>query len=338
MFEDRTYETLREEALAQIAQDVDKQEGSVENTAISPAMYKMAEFYVSLNNFIDLVMGDTAVGEYLDRIVADRGITRKPATYAQRKLVTTGTVDIGTRWSLLDTTYKITALLSTNVYSVACEQLGTIGNIYSGAAEALDNVSGVTATLTDIIASGEDIETDTALRARFYAQVRSSGTSGNIHDYRNWALDVPGCGDAKVFPLWNGNGTVKVLVIDENMEIDASLPAIVASYIETVRPIGATVTVSSPTSKVISVSATVVLDGTVPLADVKTNFTAVLTTYLKGTVFDIYTLSYAKIGSLLLSTAGIADYSGLQVNGGTVNITVGSDEMPIAGTVTLTEA
>ncbi|MDF2570492.1 MAG: baseplate protein [Sporomusa sp.] len=337
MFENMTYENIMADMLSRVTSDVDKREGSVIYDALAPCAYYLAQTYFDLNNFIDLVSGDTAVGEYLDRVVGDYGITRKAATYAIRKITTTGPVGIGTRWGLNDATYEVTALLSTNVYSATCEQAGEIGNLYGGTLENIDNVSGVTATLTEIITSGAYEETDDNLRSRFYAQIQAPSTSGNADNYKEWALEVTNVGDAKVFPLWNGAGTVKVLVVDSNMAIDVSLPATVAAHIETVRPIGATVTVTSPTSKTINVTANVSLDGSEPLAAVQTNFTATLVAYLKDTIFDTYSVSYAKIGSLLLATAGVQDYNTLRVNSGTANITVADTEMPLAGTVALTE-
>jgi uncharacterized phage protein gp47/JayE len=337
MWESMTYESILTDMLSRVTSDVDKREGSVIYDALAPCALQLAQSYFNLDNFVDLVSGDTAVGEYLDRVVADYGIPRKQPTYALRKVATTGAVEIGTRWGLNDTSYTIIALLSPNVYSASCEQLGDIGNQYSGTLDNIDNVSGVTATLTDIIKSGEDTETDDNLRMRFYNQVRATGTSGNIHDYRNWALEVPGCGDAKVFPTWNGPGTVKVLVVDENMNVDEALPETVSDYIETVRPINALVTVDNPTSLLINVTANIVLDGTKTHAEVQMVFNASLMEYLKDTVFEVYSVSYAKIGSLLLATAGVEDYNTLLINSGTANITIEDDEMPIAGTVTLTE-
>lgn len=60
---------------------------------------------------------------------------------------------------------------------------------------------------------GEDTEGDSSLLNRYYAKVRSPGTSGNRADYLIWALDIPGVGAAQVQPLWNGPGTVKVVII-----------------------------------------------------------------------------------------------------------------------------
>lgn len=338
MFEDRTYENLMKEALALVTEDVDKQEGSMIRTAISPCIYKLAENYIKLDNFIDLVSGDSAIGEYLDRVVADYGLTRKTATYAVRKIVTTGEVNVGSRWSLNEATYKITALLNTNVYSATCEQSGIIGNAYSGALEALDDIGNITGTLTDIITAAEDEESDDNLRSRFYNRVQEPSTSGNEADYKKWALDVIGCGNAKVFPIWNGPGTVKVIVVDEKMMIDSFLPAKVASYIETVRPIGATVMVDSPKSKVINITANVRKDGSKTLAEIQTAFTSSLAAYFKTMIFNKYSVSYAMIGSLLLGIDGVQDYASLLVNNCAENIIIADTEMPLAGTIVLSEA
>jgi uncharacterized phage protein gp47/JayE len=337
MFESMTYEYIINEMLNNVSSDVDKREGSIIYDALAPVAYMLAQTYFHLDQFIDLVSGDTAVGEYLDRVVADYGITRKPATYAIRKIETTGPVDIGTRWGINDASYVITALLSENVYSATCEQLGEVGNIYSGALDNIDNISGVTATLTDIITSGEEEETDDNLRSRFYLQVQAPITSGNADNYVKWALEVPGVGKAKVFPTWNGPGTVKVLVVDENKSIETTLVPTVAAYIETVRPVGATVTVDCPTSHAINVTANVILDGSKTLADVQMAFKAALTAYLKDTVFETYSVSYAKVGSLLLAVDGVSDYNALLVNAGTDSIVLNDTEIPICGTVTLSE-
>ena len=338
MWEHMTYEAILADALSRVPSDVDKREGSVIFDALAPCAFKLAEYYNQLDNFIDLVFGDTAVGEYLDRVVADFGLTRKPATCAVRKVITNEAVDIGSRWAIDDVVYKITAMLETNLYSAACETAGSIGNSYTGQLSNIDNTSDAAATLGDIITSGTDEETDDNLRERFYEQVRKPSTSGNVHDYEKWALAVAGVGAVKVTPLWNGNGTVKVLIVDSNKTIDTSLESKVAAYIETVRPIGATVTVASPAGLSVGVTANVKLDGSKTLADIQAAFTTAVTEYLKSIVFRMYSVSYAKIGSLLLSTPGVADYNTLLVNSGTVNIAVPDEDIPIAGTITLSEA
>lgn len=337
MFENMTYENILADMLSRVTSDVDKREGSIIYDALAPVAYKLAETYFQLNNFLDLVSGDTAVGDYLDRVVADYGIKRKQSTNAIRMIETTGIVNIGTRWGIENTTYTITEKITNNIYYALCNQPGSIGNQYSGTLENIDNVGGVTAVLTEIVASGSDEESDDNLRSRFYNQIQTPSTSGNVDNYAQWALEVPGVGNAKILPLWNGNGTVKVLIVDSNMSIDQTLEQQVYDYIETVRPIGATVTVDSPTGKEISVSANVVLDGTRLIGEVETLFIEGFTEYLRSTVFDNYSISYAKIGSILLSTIGVQDYTDLKVNGSTSNINIGAEELPIEGLISLIE-
>lgn len=337
MFEKMTYEIILADMLSRVTSNVDKREGSVIYDALAPCAYQLAQTYFNLNNFIDLVSGDTAIREYLDRVVADYGLTRKQATKAVRKIVTTRSVSIGSRWGLNDTSYVITELISTNIYKANCEQYGELGNIHTGTLENIDNISGITATLTDIITSGQDTESDDNLRSRFYAYLQRPSTSGNVFNYREWAMQVPGVGDAKVLPLWNGNGTVKIIVVNSEMEIDTTLEGPVYDYIETVRPIGALVTVDSPNEKTINISANISLDGTALYEKVVTAFTAAVSAYFKDLVFETYIMSYAKIGSILLSIPGIADYDSLLVNGGVSNIEIDDLEMPILGIITLTE-
>lgn len=337
MFEDMTYEYILNNMLSRVKSDVDKREGSILYDALAPCAYELAQSYFMLSHFIDLVSGDTAVGEYLDRVVADYGITRKQATKATRKIETSGVVGIGTRWGIGDITYTITERISDNLYLAICNQLGTIGNQYSGTLENIDNVSGVTAELTDIVLSGTDTESDENLRSRFYTQIQAPSTSGNADNYIQWALEVSGVGNAKVFPLWNGNGTVKVLIVDSNMDIDQTLEQRVFEYIEGVRPIGVDVTVDSPVGIEINVSANVVLDGSRLMNEVISLFMDEIRKYLKGIVFEKDSISYGKIGSILLSIPGVADYTDLTLNNGISNIDIGEDEMPIEGIISLNE-
>ena len=127
------------------------------------------------------------------------------------------------------------------------------------------------------------------------------------------------------------------MIVDVDKARNPSLEPAVRDYIETVRPIGATVTVSSPTMRSVNVSANVILDGTKTLDDVLAMFKSQFTEYLKSLVFVEYRVSYAKIGSLLLNIEGVQDYDDLRLNNSTGNIIVGEKEIPAMGTVSLEE-
>lgn len=332
-----TYENILQGMLNRVTDDIDKREGSVIYDALAPAAYFLADQYFQLGNFIDLVLPDTALGEYLDRTVSAYGITRKPATAAVRKMITSGAVEIGTRWGINSLVYMVNKALTETEYAVICETNGTIGNQYSGEMQVLSAVSGITATLGDIITAGTDEENDDAMRARFYEKVRLPATSGNAYHYQQWALEVPGVGAAKVIPLGDGPGTVTILVVDSNKAVSSTLPEKVAEYIETVRPIGATVSVFSPDTLEINIVANVQLDGSESLEEVKQVFKTELTDFLKNLTFSAKRVSYAKVGNVLLDVPGVSDFDTFTINGAIGNIAVGDRQVPVVGTISLTE-
>lgn len=332
-----TYEALLQAMLDKVPSNVDKREGSVIYDALAPCAYFLAQQNFQLDNFPDLVFPDTAVGEYLDKAVSPFGVSRKPATAAIRKVTTTGSVDIGTRWGISNLVYAVTGVFEEGIYRAECETVGEIGNQYSGALQPVSNVSGITAELTDIIVAGTDEETDTALRERFYQKARLPATSGNAYHYKLWALEVPGVGDARVFPLDDGPGTVTILIVDSNKQVDKTLESTVSAYIEMERPIGASVTVGSPVVTALNVAASVLLDGSKTVSEVLSAFKAALESYLGGLVFTDYRISFAKVGSLLLATEGVEDYNNLKLNGASGNIVIAEKAIPIMGTVDLSE-
>lgn len=332
-----TYEELLQAMLERVPNDVDKREGSIIYDALAPCAYFLAQQNFQLDNFINLVFPDTAVGEYLDRAAEGYNIYRKPATKAVRKVTTSGPVEIGTRWGINNLTYILIEKIDETEYRAECETAGVIGNQYQGELQPISMVSGILAVLGDILNPGTDTETDEALRERLYAKVRFPATSGNAYHYQQWAQEVPGTGAAKVFPLDNGPGTVTVLVVDNEKEISESLPAVVADHIESVRPIGATVTVKSPEEARISITAKILLNGSMTLEDVQLSYKKAVKKFLKETVFTTYRVSYAKLGSLLLDTPGVEDFEGFLLNGGTGNVTIGEKQIPVEGEIHLTE-
>lgn len=331
-----TYDAILFDMLNQVTDGIDKREGSIIYDALAPCAYKLAETYFQLSNFMDLVSGDTAVEAYLDRVVSDYGIKRKAATYAKRKVETSASIEIGSRWGLNDTTYIIVEKISELVYSAQCEQLGSPGNLYTGVLENIDNINTVNAMLTDVLISGEDEETDENLRFRYYSKIRMPSTSGNCNDYKQWALEVTGVGDAEIVPLWNGAGSVKVVIVDNDKKPTSQLLIEeTAAYIEEKRPIGASVTVTSATAKEIDIKAKICLAAGYHLAEVLTSFQKDMTEYFKSIAFSLTYVSFAKVGTILLNTDGVVDYNNLKVNGSNGNVALQGEEIPMIGNIGL---
>ncbi|MDF2844929.1 MAG: baseplate family protein [Herbinix sp.] len=342
MFETMTYENILADMLSNVADDVDKREGSIIYDALAPCALQLAQTYFDLNNYIDLFYVDTAVGEYLDRNAADYGLSRKPATNSVRKVLTSGPVEIGTRWGLNDTIYRITEVVSTNIYAAVCEQTGKLGNLYSGALENIDNVSGVSATLSDIIISGEEEELDEELRTRIQQYLIDPTQDGNVAQYKIWALEYEGIGTAKVFPLWNGGNTVKIAITNRAyLPAEAALVNKFQEYIDPnseglgngVAPIGSKVTVTGGTAKPINISANVILTEGYQEPEGAEN---AISNYLASIVYAKNSVSYMRIGSVLLDCPSIKDLTGLTVNGTSQDVILSGDEIPILNGFILT--
>lgn len=200
---------------------------------------------------------------------------------------------------------------------------------------------------------GTDEEDDEVLRARWEEKRQKPVRSGNKQNYVAWALEVTGVGKAKVLPLWDGRGTVKVIIADtEGQPATPLLVQTAQSYIdpsqdgmgEGVAPVGAIVTVVSVKNKPIDITATVILNPGSTIEDAVNALRIDADAYLDqlgvqvmdSSIKSPVVIVYNKVAALLATNDHIADYSGLKVNSGTANITLAPDEIPTTGTFTLT--
>ena len=216
------YHEILKSALANVPEELDKREGSIIYTAIAPIAYELAKAYWVISWLTNLLFPDTAENDWLDRNTEMFGVTRKAATHAVRKVFVfdqTGqpmSISIGSRFRLQDLTVAVSEEVSSGVYLAKAEQNGTIGNRYEGPCLAITNIEGLGAVLLGgIVIHAVDQETDEELRERFYVKVRTSPFGGNVADYEQKILDIEGVGAVQVIPIWNGPGTVLVIIGDE---------------------------------------------------------------------------------------------------------------------------
>lgn len=349
MYENQTEEVIKQRMLDAVPSDLEKREGSFIWDALSPAAIELALAYIELDRVLQLGFAQTTYGQYLDYRAAEHGLTRKAATKAAGQVTVAGSpgtvIPPGSLFATgagvqFATTAEATIGAGGTVnVDVEAVEAGTAGNVPAGTITGIPvAIPGVqSVTNTDPTSGGTDTETDAALLARLLERVRRPATSGNAAHYKQWALEVSGVGDAKVFPIWDGPGTVKVVVIDSNKQpVGAQIVQDVADHIEDVRPIGATVTVVSAEALAINVAATLTLDPNYTIPDVQGPIEAAITAYLKEIAFAQDYVSHAKIGSLILDTPGVLDYSNLTLNGVAGNVAIGVEQVAVLGTVTLT--
>ncbi len=336
----------------------DMNPGSIIRTLIELVAVQLDEGYYLAEQILNLFFAATTSGEYLDLRVAELGLTRAAGSAATGVVTASRStpapfsqlVPEGTTFETLDglvqimSTEDVTLLSGTMSIDVPVQavNVGSDGNLQT---DIILKQVGVAVSLVELwtvatpgLSGGTNEESDDTLRARYLAQIQLPATSGNASHYMQWALQVTGVGGAKIFPLWDGAGTVKVVIVDTDKQpAETELVTEVAEYIETVRPIGAAVTVNSASGLEINVSATVILAPGAVLADVQDAFEAALEEYLQEIAFEQDYVSYARVGTILLSTDGVLDYSDLQLNSTTANVLLEDEEVPIIGTVSISE-
>ena len=322
--------------------DASKIEGTFEYDVLSSNSIEFAKTEVELEQLWKASFIDTSWGEHLTSKTAELGVLRKAATKAIVILTIKGTpgrtVPKGSLFCTFDgfrfTTTEEGIVSSEGVVEVKAEAIkaGAVGNV---AAETISSIPisipGIESVNNEKSAyDGFDEESDESLRQRCLLKVRTPATSGNPYHYLQWALEVGGVGQAKVIPLWNGNGTVKVIIIDaDNKTASSDLVKTTAEYIENKRPVGATVTVTSPEPLAIDISADI--DGNVSSERV----TADVNAYFRSNGFDIKKVTLARIGKILMDTGLVNDYEQLKLNGAEGSVYIGLDQLPVCGMVNL---
>ena len=314
-------------------------------------VYKELEFWEK-QTFIDTTTED----EYVDKHALMFGVKRRLGTKAKGTVKVTGKANSiieentiflnrdGIKYRSLRKEY----LSPTGIAEIEIECLseGKIGNAAIGEITTFEiQNSNIYSVINEKeIINGYDKEPNSVLVARAKEKATRPAHSGNIYDYEQWAKQVDGVGKVLVKPLWNGNGTVKVLVANYNNDIaDSSLIQKVRDRIQRDdgRPIGADVTVDSFTAKNINVNIQVILKAGFSISDVKEKIESLLKAIIKtgNAAFEKGNKSILSINRLekaILEINGIND-NFVKVNNSNSNLEIAEDEILIVGTVVINE-
>ncbi len=345
MYEDKTPESIKEDILDDL-ELADTREGSYTNELVSPVALELWKLYQSLNALEPIVFVDETSGEYIDKKAGDYGIKRKTGTKAQATINFTGTdgavipkgtifvTDDGLEFETLSATTIASGTATTTISSTDVGDKYNVGP--NTITQQIISISGLEAFTNGQATGGVDPESDKSLVNRLYAYLQKPATSGNAFHYEQWALEVAGVGGVKVLPLWDGPGTVKLLIVGEDKNpVDNTIVSNCSDYIEENRPIGADVTVISAEGLPINVQATVDIESSTSQATVKETLESHLKAYLESIAFEKYEIVYNRIAYMLLDIDGVIDYSVLKVNNTMDNIIIANDEVPILGTVVI---
>lgn len=319
-------------------EDQDKRESSVAFNILAPIALELARAYSDLDRYLEYAFPNLEVPEeYIEKRALEVGLERKQAAFSLRKAMffddknNLMDIPLDTRFSIEGLNFKAIEKISKGIYKLQCEIKGTIGNEYEGRLIPIDYIEGLAvAELGEVLERGKDIESAEDLFNRLSNKIKNPTTSGNSNHYKQWALEVNGVGKAKVFPLWQGEGSVKIVITDSNrMAPSDELINNVFSHIQDLKPIGPKITVAGAMEKQINVSSKVILANGFNIAQVQQEFTKLIKDYLKDIAFELSYVSIAKVGNILLNTPGVLDYQNLSINGVTSNLGLQEDEIPV---------
>ncbi len=353
-------EQVLKEILYNISDKYDKSVGYLPYDLSSANSIEISGLYDGLTQLVDSVDVDKMSGDILTKYVNQRkGIIRKPSNKANGYIEVVVSSDTAIpKGSLIETDTgvqfqtTIDKLVSgSGLIPIEAFIAGASGNVSIGTIKnipvTIQNV--ISITNTSATNGGYDEENDNSLRERYYEAIRIPATSGNKYHYIKWAKECVGVGDARCIPLWNGDNTVKVIIIDENKQpTSTQLIDIVQNYIDPKgennstwgtglgqAPIGAYTTVVSSLGLAINVSCTVELLPNYTLENVINTIKVNISKYLSDIAFEQEYISYAKIGTIIFESDGIKDFTNLKLNNGTNNIAVANEQVAILGVVSI---
>lgn len=349
MYEDMTYERIMKRMLDLVPNNLDKREGGIIYTALAPAAVELQNAYIEMDWILNQSFADTQDRAYLIRRCAERGISPEAATRAVLKGEFNIDVPIGARFSLGLLNYEVIERIQAGAYRMRCETAGEEGNRYLGDLIPIEYIAGLTsAKLTDVLIPGKDEEETEHLRKRYFDSLDARAYGGNVQDYKEKTNALAGVGGCKIYPTWNGGGTVKVVIIDASYNRPSQ--DLVSSVQQAVdpegyhgdgigfAPIGHVVTVSAVSEVVVNISTTLTYKEGWNWTEISSYVDREIEDYLKElreswADSDSLVVRISQIETRILDLAGILDITATTINGKEENLALKENEIPVKGEI-----
>ena len=373
-FQNKDYDYFLRKMLDAVPDNIDKREGSIIYDALAPAALVMGQQSLDMANVIKETYIKTASGEFLDYRAIEHGTSRYPATQTEAKAKVLNdkkepldNVQIGDKFASIGDSpifYAVTKINSDLTIELTAETAGSSANSYIGQIlPVTPNDLLSWAEITEITAPARDVESDDHLRARLLSSQSWNAYGGNVADYLDMTSKIDEVGAAQIYPTWNGGGTVKVVILNNDlMPASASLVQKVKNTLDPedkqaegygLAPIDHAVTVTAPEILKVDVSIQLQLTDQANKVAVEKGIKDMLNELfselrkdwntINATVGRGYSLSIyrSRILSKIMLIDGVADSQFPKLNGEDKDIhLIFSNEvsqLPILGEVTISE-
>ena len=180
---------------------------------------------------------------------------------------------------------------------------------------------------------GCDAESDEALRGRVLASYQRLPNGANAAYYEQEAMRYPGVAAAKAVGRARGIGTVNVVIATHAGVPDAALLAAVEMDLQKKREIAVDVKVLAPTVETVAVTAALKAAPGYTFAEVKAGAQSALEALFTGGLLG-KNVTTARLLTLLCGVEGVEN---VHLTAPAADVAVGSTELPMLGTVTISE-
>ena len=299
---------------------------------------------------LDQSFPQTAQGMYLDYHAETRGITRAAAEkaagvirFAAADKVTAacpiekGTVCMTAEGVRFETTEDAAIAVGSQWVDVPAQaaEAGAGGNVIAGTVTLLSAmpVGVVQCTNPAAFSGGCDAESDEALRRRVLASYQRLPNGANAAYYEQEAMRYPGVAAAKAVGRARGIGTVNVVIATHAGVPDAALLAAVEMDLQKKREIAVDVKVLAPTVETVAVTAALKAAPGYTFAEAKAGAQSALEALFTGELLG-KSVTTARLLTLLCGVEGVEN---VHLTAPAADVAVGSTELPMLGTVTISE-
>ena len=299
---------------------------------------------------LDQSFPQTAQGMYLDYHAETRGITRAAAEkatgvirFAAADKVTAacpiekGTVCMTAEGVRFETTEDAAIAVGSQWVDVPAQavEAGAGGNVIAGTVTLLSAmpVGVVQCTNPTAFSGGCDAESDEALRGRVLASYQRLPNGANAAYYEQEAMRYPGVAAAKAVGRARGIGTVNVVIATHAGVPDAALLAAVEMDLQKKREIAVDVKVLAPAVETVAVTAALKAASGYTFAEVKAGAQSALEALFTGGLLG-KSVTTARLLTLLCGVEGVEN---VHLTAPAADVAVGSTELPMLGTVTISE-
>lgn len=357
--------------LDNVPDDIDKREGSIIYDAVAPAAMVNAQQSLSLANIIRETYIKTAQGEFLDYRAVEHGTNRYTATNAEVKAKFNDddgkpvNVEVGDRFASIAESPIFYTVIKSNGDGTAemqAEEAGTSANSYLGQILPVtpnDNLAW--AEIIEITIPARDEENDEHLRARLLNTNSWVAYGGNVADYLNMTSKINDVGATQVYPTWDGPGTVKLVILNNNlMPASSTLVKKVKEEIDPeesttqgygLAPIDHRVTVVAPETFEVNIAINVAVADSANIDTIKANIKTSLEEFFKSLRKDWNTVNptvgrgysmiiyRSKILSRVMMIGGVANATMPRLNGKDEDLQLvfnnTTSQLPVLGEVTV---